>query len=119
MQLAGRLMQVLNNLLSSTVKFTDAGAITLSVAPRPDLILFEVADTGTGMPRELWSAAFDQFRQLASFDTRNKAGTGLAGLAKRLVELMGGRIWLESGPSGTTFYFTRLLAGREITRNPL
>jgi signal transduction histidine kinase len=103
-----KLTQVLNNLIHNALKFTDQGGVTVTVRPGGDNIVFRVTDTGPGISAESQSLLFERFRQLESFATRSHEGSGLGlALAKELVELMGGRIWIESEPgSGTSFIFT-------------
>jgi signal transduction histidine kinase/DNA-binding response OmpR family regulator len=106
-----RLVQVLNNLMSNALKFTDRGNILCAARLAENgFIEFSVKDTGVGIPREMHTAIFDAFRQLETgFDTKY-GGTGLGlSITKKLVELMGGRIWLVSNQGeahGTTFFFT-------------
>ncbi len=97
-----RLRQVLLNLLSNAIKFTNAGEVTLRVAPDgdasvPTTVRFTVSDTGIGISTEQQSQVFERFAQADSSTTRRFGGTGLGlTISKRLVELMGGRIWVES-----------------------
>ena len=110
---AVRLRQVLLNLLGNAIKFTSAGAVRVRVSrmPSADQHLaahFAVSDTGIGIPPEKQALIFEPFRQADGSTTRLYGGTGL-GLATstRLVEMMGGRIWVESEPGrGSTFHFT-------------
>ena len=109
----GRLRQVLTNLIGNSVKFTDHGEINVRVglqkrAEEELTLLFSVRDTGIGIPKDKQSLIFEAFSQADSSSTRNYGGTGLGlAIASRLVELMGGRIWVESQPGqGSTFYFT-------------
>ena len=108
-----RLRQVLTNLMSNAVKFTETGEIRLIVksndAPKGNVgVLFEVMDTGIGIHPTAQSKLFDVFTQADGSTTRKYGGTGLGlTISKRIVEMMGGRIWLESKPSmGTRFFFT-------------
>jgi PAS domain S-box-containing protein len=109
---AMRLRQVLLNLLGNAVKFTDTGQVVLGVeraaAPGDGPALhFWVSDTGIGIPAEKQSVIFDAFTQADGSTTRRFGGTGLGlAIARRLVELMGGRMWLESSARGSTFHFT-------------
>ncbi len=110
------LRQVLVNLLSNAVKFTDAGEVFVSVTsqPKPNSrfeLHFEVRDTGIGIPQESMSSLFQSFRQVDMTTTRKYGGTGLGlAISKRLVELMEGRIWIESVMGkGSTFHFTILI----------
>ena len=109
---AGRLRQVLINLLGNAIKFTSEGEIVLSVAREPDsggevCLHFAVRDTGIGIPEEKQARVFNSFEQADSSTTRRFGGTGLGlSICRRLVEMMNGRIWVESKPgSGTTFHF--------------
>ncbi|MDF5734059.1 MAG: ATP-binding protein, partial [Rhizonema sp. PD38] len=113
-----RLRQILINLLSNAIKFTETGSIEISTIAReidrnPDgkksyEIQFAVKDTGIGIPRDRIERLFKAFSQVNSSMTREYGGTGLGlAICKKLSELMGGRIWVESEPGvGSTFYFT-------------
>ncbi len=110
---AVRLRQVLMNLLSNAIKFTDQGAVTLTVerssadTATPEL-LFAVTDTGIGIAPAQLSRIFDSFSQGDPSTTRRYGGTGLGlAISRRLVELMGGRIWVDSElGAGSSFQFT-------------
>jgi CheY-like chemotaxis protein len=108
-----RLRQVLVNLLVNAVKFTENGEVVLSAASRPAgdgrfEIQFAVRDTGIGISPENMGRLFQSFTQVDSSTTRNYGGTGLGlAISRKLVELMGGRIWVESEPGkGSAFHFT-------------
>ena len=126
-----RLRQILMNLLGNAIKFTEQGEIVLRIEKvgnagseikgsereflASDLhlgasvfLLFSVSDTGIGIPPEKLNTIFDSFTQADSSITRKYGGTGLGlAISRRLVELMGGRIWVESEMGrGSTFYFT-------------
>ena len=110
-----RLEQVLINLCTNAIKFTERGTVTLSVAsttPQPGagpaVLRFEVADTGIGMTPEQLNGLFQPFNQLDASTTRKYGGTGLGlAICKRLVELMGGDIGATSELGrGSTFHFT-------------
>jgi PAS domain S-box-containing protein len=97
-----RLRQVLLNLLGNAIKFTESGEVVLRVMPDVDstvvgALQFTISDTGIGIPSEKLGAVFEQFTQADSSTTRKYGGSGLGlTISKRLVELMGGRIWVES-----------------------
>jgi len=108
-----RLRQVLGNLLSNAVRFTDKGEVTLSVSSRQKMwdlheFHFSVRDTGIGIPRDMMHKLFNPFSQVDASNTRKYGGTGLGlAICKNLVEMMGGRIWAESEPGkGSIFHFT-------------
>ena len=108
-----RLRQVMINLLGNSTKFTEKGKLVLRVAPNPDglgpsSLILAVSDTGIGIPKEQLPKIFESFAQADSSTTRRYGGTGLGlTICKKLVEAMGGRIWVESTVGvGSTFYFT-------------
>ena len=103
-----RFRQVLVNLMSNSVKFTDKGSVTVSATSGDGWVTMSVADTGIGISAEAQAYIFDEFRQADASTTRRYGGTGLGlAISKRLVALHGGRIWVESGPDGgAIFSFT-------------
>ena len=108
-----RLRQVLVNLLGNAIKFTDHGEIAVDVDPGSTLdghieLHFRVRDTGIGIPKEQQDRIFEAFTQADSSTTRKYGGTGLGlAITTRLVNLMGGKIWVVSEPGcGSTFHFT-------------
>ncbi|HEV8541175.1 MAG TPA: response regulator, partial [Verrucomicrobiae bacterium] len=108
-----RLGQILTNFVNNAVKFTERGEIRVEIEQLDRTgekvqLKFSVRDTGMGMTREQSSKLFQPFTQADMSTTRKHGGTGLGlTICRRLVELMGGRIWLESEPGvGSTFYFT-------------
>ncbi len=105
-----RLRQVMINLIGNAVKFTAKGVVEYGCARQsPDEFLFFVKDTGPGIPEEYQHRIFERFIQGDAFFIHEKqTGTGLGlSISKGLVEIMGGRIWVESSPGdGATFYFT-------------
>ncbi len=112
---AFRLQQVLTNLLGNSIKFTESGQILLDVQLKGEYdgaveLLFSVSDKGLGIPEEKQQKIFEAFSQVDSTMARKFGGTGLGlSISSRLVQLMGGRIWLESTPNaGSTFFFTIL-----------
>jgi PAS domain S-box-containing protein len=107
-----RLRQVLLNLLGNAIKFTQSGEVTLRVTPDanpsvPTALRFTVSDTGIGIPGEKLGQVFERFTQADSSTTRRFGGSGLGlTISRRLVELMGGHIWLESEVGkGSVFAF--------------
>ena len=104
-----KVKQVVLNLLSNAVKFTpEGGRISLTAVRRDSSVEIAVTDTGIGIAPEDQAAIFEEFRQVGSDETRKQEGTGLGlTLAKKFVELHGGRIWVESKlGTGSTFTFT-------------
>jgi two-component system, sensor histidine kinase and response regulator len=107
----GRIRQVVTNLLGNAVKFTETGEVVLAasvLAESPDSVTvrLSVRDTGIGIPREKQNLVFESFTQADSSTTRRYGGTGLGlTISRRLAEMMGGRIGLESEPGlGSTFF---------------
>jgi two-component system sensor histidine kinase/response regulator len=120
---AGRLRQVLLNLLGNAVKFTEAGEVALSV--RGEMLSqgrirlhFAIRDTGIGVPADKQQVIFEAFSQADGSTTRQFGGTGLGlTICAKLVGLMNGRIWVESAPgAGSTFHFTIETEVREQPR---
>jgi CheY-like chemotaxis protein len=116
----GRLRQILNNLAGNAVKFTQRGEIEVRVAleeedSREVRLRFSIRDTGIGIPAEKLELLFDKFTQVDSSTTRKFGGTGLGlAISKQLVELMGGRIGVESHPgAGSLFWFAVRLAQQD------
>jgi len=109
-----RVRQILFNLLSNAIKFTDAGEVTVTAAATPTdspglfEIRFTVNDTGIGIPADRIDRLFQSFSQVDASTTRKYGGTGLGlAICRRLAELLGGRIWVESDPGkGSKFSFT-------------
>jgi PAS domain S-box-containing protein len=129
-----RLRQILTNLLSNAVKFTDKGEIEVSVSSKKlesasHEIHFAVKDTGIGISKDEINRLFQPFTQLDSSTSRRYGGTGLGlAISKRLVKMMGGKIWAESQLGfGSTFHFTILAGtaineparGRELAHRPV
>ena len=108
-----RLRQILLNLLGNAIKFTEKGGVTARVENDlvPGMILFTMIDTGIGIPAARLASVFENFEQADPEISRQYGGTGLGlGIARRLVELMGGRLWVESEPGrGSRFHFTARL----------
>jgi signal transduction histidine kinase len=101
------LEQVLNNLLSNAVKFTERGFIRFGVRVNGDMLVFFVQDTGKGIDEMFHHVIFERFRQESDSITRLYGGLGLGlPISKGLVELMGGRMWVNSEVNiGSTFFF--------------
>jgi len=113
----GRIRQIAVNLLGNSIKFTERGEILLSVAqegefPEAVLLHFAVKDTGVGIPADKQKKIFEAFSQADGSMARKYGGTGLGlTICTRLVEMMGGHIWVESQfGQGSTFHFTVRLA---------
>jgi PAS domain S-box-containing protein len=113
---AGRLRQILVNLIGNAVKFTREGEIRVmvdatSIGPNQIELTCSVQDTGIGIPPEKLDQLFESFAQVDVSTTREYGGTGLGlSISKLLVEKMGGKIWVESRLNyGSTFHFTLLL----------
>jgi two-component system, sensor histidine kinase and response regulator len=109
----GRIRQVLINLVGNSIKFTEAGKILITVEDQSSdrvttRLHISVKDTGVGIPQEKQATIFEAFSQADGSMARKYGGTGLGlTICVRLVELMGGRIWLDSQPGhGSTFHFT-------------
>ena len=115
-----RLGQVLINLISNAIKFTDSGYIKLSVDMKQEsedeaVLHFSVRDTGIGMTTAQKEKLFQKFTQADGSTTRQYGGTGLGlAISKQIVELMDGEIWIETAPNcGSTFHFTVTLPLRD------
>ena len=102
-----RIAQVLLNLVGNAIKFTDAGEVAVRVENSGGVFLVSVKDTGPGIKQEDCQRIFEEFQQSDASSSRSKTGTGLGlAIAKRIVELHGGRIWVESAlGKGSTFFF--------------
>ncbi len=122
-----RIRQILMNYLSNAVKFTDKGEICVFAKKAYKLehtenatwIQIGVKDTGIGIPKQNMQHIFDRFSQADSSTTRKYGGTGLGlSISKKLAEIMGGRVWVESEPKmGSTFYFEiplKIAESREV-----
>jgi PAS domain S-box-containing protein len=119
----GRLRQVLTNLIGNAIKFTPQGRITLHVSLENEsdtqvTIRFSVSDTGIGIPGDRLSNLFDKFTQVDASMSRKYGGTGLGlAISKKICELMGGRIGVESEEGkGSTFWFTAVFKKQALKR---
>ena len=103
-----RITQVLLNLAGNAIKFTEAGEVRVEVTASDGVFLVSVADTGLGIDKADQQKIFEEFQQAEGSSTWKKGGTGLGlSIAKHIIELQGGRIWVESSPGqGSTFRFT-------------
>jgi signal transduction histidine kinase/CheY-like chemotaxis protein len=103
-----RVKQVLSNLISNAIKFTEEGYIEYGFLINGDKLEFFVKDTGIGIDKKYKDLIFERFRQIDESKTRKYGGTGLGlNICLNLVKMMGGDIWLESkSKEGTIFYFT-------------
>lgn len=103
-----RVRQVLWNIMGNAIKFTDEGHVTLTMKSKDDHLLVAISDTGIGIKQENIPIVFEQFRQVEGGLSRPSGGTGLGmPITKKLIELHGGTIWVESKIGvGSTFYFT-------------
>ncbi len=125
----GRVRQILVNLIGNAVKFTETGEVVVAVAAGPLIdapgagaarreLRVSVRDTGIGIPADRVERLFESFTQADASTTRRYGGTGLGlAISKRLVELLGGRIWVETEVGkGSTFHFT--LLAEPVTGGP-
>jgi signal transduction histidine kinase len=106
-----RVRQVISNLITNAIKFTEQGSITVRAREYeqdPRLIEISVIDTGMGMRPDQLQVIFDRFRQVDQSHTRRAGGTGLGlSITRQLIQMHGGDIWVESEPDiGSAFHFT-------------
>jgi signal transduction histidine kinase len=103
-----RISQVLMNLVGNAIKFTEKGEVEVEATASKDTFVVSVSDTGPGLSEGDQQKIFEEFHQVDASSTRKKGGTGLGlSIAKRIVEMHGGRIWVESTlGKGSTFSFT-------------
>ena len=103
-----RITQVLLNLVGNALKFTEVGKVEVRASMENDDFALSVSDTGPGIPSEERERIFDEFHQLNASTTRTKGGTGLGlAISKKIIEMHGGRIWVESDVGhGSIFHVT-------------
>lgn len=111
-----RISQVIMNLISNAIKFTEAGYITVQARNREKEILLSISDTGIGIAEENIKKVFEEFSELAGVSGRYISSTGLGmAISKKFIEMHGGNIWVESiVGEGSTFHFTIPLAEQKI-----
>lgn len=116
---SGKLRQILLNLVGNAVKFTDAGTVTLTLTRTGGEALIQVRDTGPGIPPEQLDTIFEPFTQADSSTTRSKGGTGLGlSVSRRLAELLGGTLSVESAPGEGSVFTLRLPLASEGSAEP-
>ncbi len=103
-----KLKQILINLIGNALKFTEKGSVTCSCSLEDNQLVFQVSDTGIGIPVDKQVFVFERFSQLNQLSKKNLGGTGLGlPIVKGLVNLLGGQVWLESEQGkGSTFFFS-------------
>lgn len=103
-----RTRQILLNLVTNALKFTEQGSVTLRATVQPEMLTVSVADTGIGIPAHQLDNIFERFRQGDAVRSRRYGGAGLGlSITRQLVEMQGGRIWVQSAVGvGTTVFFT-------------
>ncbi len=118
-----RLRQIITNLVSNAIKFTEKGSVTIECSIKNDrFIEFSINDTGIGMTKEEMNVIFSRFKRTSNSEEKNISGTGLGlTISKNLVELLGGQMWVSSVPEeGTRFWFqlpyTRILDSSVISQ---
>jgi len=113
-----RLTQVLLNLVGNAIKFTDTGEVLIKGFSANGSFNVAVRDTGPGISTADQAKLFQEFQQADNSITRKKGGTGLGlAISKRIIEMHGGRIWVESSPgNGSTFAFTLPVTVEEQAR---
>ncbi|MCA9793782.1 MAG: response regulator, partial [Candidatus Eremiobacteraeota bacterium] len=116
-----RLRQIIINLVGNGLKFTHEGSLTVRVYPEGELLHFEVQDTGIGIPKDRQSKIFESFSQADRSTSRQYGGTGLGlTITARLIELMGGKVWVESEPGqGSIFHFTAAITAAPPLQDPV
>jgi PAS domain S-box-containing protein len=115
-----KLIQILTNLTGNAIKFTKNGTVIISCRETEGEFLFTVRDTGIGIPAEAHDYIFERFRQAETLESKEYGGTGLGlSISRSYVELLGGRIWVESEEGkGSAFHFT-VPVSREVGNSKL
>lgn len=115
-----RFRQIFNNLINNAIKYTDEGHILFGYEAIDNEIQFYATDTGIGIDPENHKNIFNHFYKIENDNDKLYRGTGIGlAICKKLVELMGGKIWVESAPGvGSTFYFTLPLNRHVIAKTP-
>ena len=118
----GKIVQILNNLIGNAIKFTENGKITVSAQREDDKIITTVSDTGVGIPKEALPKLFTKFYQVDRFNKDKpleQQGTGLGlYITKKLVELLGGKIWVQSQEDkGSQFSFSLPIKNKRYNEN--
>ncbi|HNQ66884.1 MAG TPA: response regulator [Bacteroidales bacterium] len=103
-----KLIQIISNLINNSLKFTDIGFIEVSYVLEDTQLVFTVKDSGIGIPKNMHDEVFKRFRQIEYSSDRQHGGSGLGlAISRAYIELLGGKIWLNSEPNvGTSFFFT-------------
>ncbi|MFP4366564.1 MAG: response regulator [Bacteroidales bacterium] len=114
-----KLLQILGNITGNAIKFTEEGSVQFGCKFQNDELLFYVKDTGIGIPREMHKEIFKRFRQANGPSSKEYGGSGLGlSIAKAYLDLLGGKIWLDSAPGkGSEFYFS-IPAEKPAQTNP-
>ena len=117
---ASKLTQIISNLISNALKFTQLGSVNFGYKVKDNQLEFYVEDTGIGIPMEMQEKIFNRFRQVETTDARNFGGSGLGlSISKAYVELQGGKMWLSSElGKGSVFYFTIPYLNINPKKNP-
>jgi signal transduction histidine kinase len=117
---ARKIRQILINLVGNAIKFTDRGSVVVAVELRDGEMVLRVEDTGSGIEAEHLDAIFEPFWQIEGGVTRSVGGTGLGlGVTRRLAELLGGRVSVESEPGRGSIFVPRLPYRPDGSGNPL
>lgn len=116
-----RIQQIMLNLVGNAVKFTESGTVTVSAQVKDGMLHIQVSDTGIGIPEEEFERIFESFEQVEGSTARPYGGTGLGlAISRQLVELHGGKIWVESTVGkGSTFTFTLPLSQEQVIEKPV